>query len=263
MIRIETSVQKYNRDDHMLRETVNDVINLLRDKLTSLPPPGANLRSFSGFPVMEHGFFPGGNGLYEGGQASRFPTKGTLILGSNFGCIEKFLDLEGALLCQDERRNPTWRSLLTSLKSANIKWNECFFTNAWPFLHVGGGNTGTKVEAWLRNEELMASCTQFFKYTCAMMQPELIVTLGRGPAAFLSHIWPEELAPWRKCKLKGLDDLPKAPVSFQEQFIICVGITHPCISNAWRRKMPYQYSVGEIQLLTEAREESEHLRLNA
>jgi hypothetical protein len=109
----------------------------------------------------------------------------------------------------------------------------------------------------------MASCTEFFKYTCAAMQPELIVTLGRGPAAFLSHIWPKELVPWRKCKLKSLDDLPKARVSFQEQSIICVGITHPCISNAWRRKPPYQYSAGEIQLLTEAREESERFSADA
>jgi hypothetical protein len=240
-----------------------DVIKQLRNKLTSIPTPGANLRSLSEFPVMKYGFFPGGNGLYECDKATHFPTKGTLILGSNFGCIEKFLNFEGKLLCEDERGNPTWRSLLRSLESANIKWNKCFFTNAWPFLHVGGGNTGTKVEAWLRNEELMASCTQFFTYTCAVMQPELIVTLGRGPAAFLSHIWPKELAPWRKCKLKSLDELPKARVSFQEQSIVCVGITHPCISNAWRRKMPYQYSAGEIQLLAEARAESERLRLYA
>src|SRR5215831_6771011 len=243
----------------MLREAREplDVINQLRSKLTSMPAPGANLRSFSGFPVMEYGFFPGGNGLYEGKQATHFPTKGTLILGSNFGCLEKFVDPEAD---EDERTNPTWRSLLRSLKSANIDWEECFFTNAWPFLHVGGGNTGTTVEAWLRNEELMASCAQFFKYTCDVMQPKLIVTLGRGPAAFVSHIWPNELMPWRKCKLKSLDDLPKARVFFQEQPIICVGITHPCISNAWRRKMPYQYTAGEIQLLTEAREESESLR---
>jgi hypothetical protein len=239
------------------------VIKQLRNKLTGLAAPGGNLRAFSGFPVMKHGFFPGGNGLYEGNEANHFPTKGTLILGSNFGCLEKFVNPEGGLAKDDERTNPTWRSLLRSLKSANIEWNECFFTNSWPFLHVGGGNTGTKVEAWLRSEDLMASCTQFFQYTCAVMQPKLIVTLGRGPAAFLSHIWPKELAPWRKCKLKSLDDLPKARVVFGEQPIVCVGITHPCISNAWRRKMPYQYSAGEIQLLTEAREESERLRLYA
>ena len=205
---------------------------------------------------MKFGFFPGGNGLYEGHKATRFPVRGTLILGSNFGCLDKFVKPGGKLVCEDERNNHTWRSLLKSLNNANIEKKNCFFTNAWPFLHAGGRNTETKVEAWLRHEELMASCTEFFKYTCAAMQPELIVTLGRGPAAFLSHIWPKELAPWRECKLKSLNDLPKARVSFQEQSIICVGITHPCISNAWRRKAPYRYSAGEIQLLTEAREES-------
>jgi hypothetical protein len=242
-----------------INESIN-IIDQLRDKLDSLPEPGMNLRRLVGLPVMKHGFFPGGNGLYEGTQASRFPVKGTLILGSNFGCVEKFVSSEGKLLCEDERHNPTWRSLLKSLAGAKIERNECFFTNAWPFLHVGGGNTGTKVEVWLRNAELMTACTQFFKYTCAVMQPKLIVTLGRGPAAFLSCIWPEELAPWKQCKLKSLDELPKACISSQRQSVVCVGITHPCISNAWRRKAPYQYSAGEIQLLTEAREESERFR---
>jgi hypothetical protein len=241
-----------------LHDPIN-IINRLRQKLSSLPAPGENLLSLAGLPVMKHGFFPGGNGLYEGDKASRFPVQGTLILGSNFGCREKFVKPEGVLVCEDERNNPTWHSLLKSLNGAKIEKNECFFTNAWPFLHAGSRNTEIKVEAWLRNADLMAICTEFFKYTCATMQPKLIVTLGKGPAAFLSYIWPEELAPWRKCKLKSLDYLPKARVAFQEQSMICVGITHPSISNAWRRKAPYQYSAGEIQLLAEAREESERL----
>jgi uracil-DNA glycosylase len=209
---------------------------------------------------MKHGFFPGGNGLYEGDKASQFPIRGTLILGSNFGSVEDFVYPEGKLKREDERGNPTWRSLLKSLNGAKIEKNECFFTNAWPFLHAGARNTETKVEAWLRNADLMAACTEFFRYTCATMQPKLIVTLGKGPAAFLSYMWPEELAPWRKCKLKSLDDLPKARVAFQEQSIICVGITHPSIPNARQRKAPYQYSSGETQLLMEAREESEQFR---
>jgi hypothetical protein len=242
---------------------LHDPINILyrlRQKLSSLPAPGGNLLSLAGFPVMQHGFFPGGSGLHEGDKATRFPVQGTLILGSNFGCREKFVKPEGTLVCEDERGNPTWRSLLKSLSGAKIEKDECFFTNAWPFLHVGGGNTATQVEAWLRNEALMDSCIEFFKYTCAVMQPQIIVSLGRGPAAFLSHIWPEELAPWRKCKLKSLNDLPKARVFFQGQSTICVGLTHPCIPNAWRRKAPYQSSSGEIQLLMEAREESERIR---
>lgn len=242
-------------DIKALHESIT-VINQLRDKLDSLPEPGMNLRRFAGLPVMKHGFFPGGNGLYDGNHASRFPINGTLILGSNFGCVEDFIN-EGKLKHEDERRNSTWRSLLKSLQGANIHWNECFFTNAWPFLHVGGGNTGTTIDAWLRNQALMAACIDFFKYTCAAMQPRLIVPLGRGPAAFLSCIWPEELAPWKKYSLKGLDELPKARVSFQGHSIICVGITHPCFPNARHRKAHYQHVAGEIQLLTEAREESE------
>jgi len=44
----------------------NGVINHLRNVLAKLDIPEGGLRSFTGLPVMTHGFFPGGNGLYEG-----------------------------------------------------------------------------------------------------------------------------------------------------------------------------------------------------
>jgi hypothetical protein len=205
---------------------------------------------------MTHAFFPGGNGLYEGIQATRFPIGGTLILGSNFGCFSKFVDPQGQLVYLDERRNATWRPLLHRLQASGIKADECFFTNAWPFLHEGEGNLGP-VGDWLRSQALMTSCVGFFEYTYIMMRPRLIMALGKGPAAFLSYVWPKELSPWRGYTLQKLDELPMASVCFQSQVAICTVITHPSMPNAWRRQPPYRYSTGEIQLLTEARLESE------
>jgi len=79
---------------------------------------------------MTHAFFPGGNGLYEGVHTTRFPIGGTLILGSNFGCLNKFIDAQGRLLVLDERGNPTSTQLLQILRASEIKADECFFTKA-------------------------------------------------------------------------------------------------------------------------------------
>jgi hypothetical protein len=234
----------------------NEVINRLRANLFSIDIADRKLRSFTGLPVMTHAFFPGGNGLYEGVHASRFPVGGTLILGSNFGCFNGFIDAQGQLLVLDERCNRTWKPLLHSLRASGIKADECFFTNAWPFLHDGEGNLGP-VGDWLQNRALMASCVRFFEYTFTLMQPRLIVGLGTGPAAFLSHVWPEDISSWRGCTLQDLDDLPMATVRFQMHAAVCVAITHPSMPNAWRRRPPYRNRIGEVQLLTEARLKSD------
>ncbi|HEY6249165.1 MAG TPA: uracil-DNA glycosylase family protein [Candidatus Angelobacter sp.] len=202
--------------------------------------------------MMTHAFFPGGNGLYDGIHATRMPTSGTVILGSNFGCVSKFINAQGKLLIEDERSNPTWKPLLENLTLAAIDVTECFFTNAWPLLHLGESNRGP-VRQWLNDPALMASCLPFFEYTLTTMQPSLIVALGTGPAAFLSHIWPKDLSPWRAYSLRGLDDLPMATVRFEQRTMICVAVTHPSMRNARQRRPPYQHRKGEIRLLTEAR----------
>lgn len=233
----------------------NGVINDLRNVLAKLDIPNGNLRSFTGLPIMTHAFFPGGNGLYEGINATQFPVGGTMILGSNFGCLDKFVDPQGQLRILDERGNNTWRPLLKRLHGAGINTEECFFTNAWPFLHAGKSNLGP-IGDWLRNQALMASCVEFFGYTYKTMQPRLVIALGKGPAAFLSHVWPKELIQWREYTFRKLDDLPIATVHFQGQSTIYVAITHPSMHNAKHRRPPYQYEAGEIGLLIEARLES-------
>ncbi len=60
------------------------VIAGLRAELDKLDFERYSLVSFRGKPVMKRGFFPGGNGLFEGENAGRLPVGGTLVLGSNF-----------------------------------------------------------------------------------------------------------------------------------------------------------------------------------
>jgi len=244
--------------EHFTADDPNEVINRLRTKLMVLDIGKQKLRSFKGLPVMTHAFFPGGNGLYKGVHATRFPIGGTLILGSNFGCLRGFIDAQGQLLITDERKNATWTPLLYALQAAEIKADECFFTNAWPFLHEGESNLGP-IGDWLQDQILMAACVGFFEYTFKIMQPRLIIGLGIGPAALLSRVWPKDLVSWRRYALDGLDDLPMATVHLEGQRAVCVAITHPSMPNAWRRRPPYQNRTGEVQLLTEARLKSESI----
>jgi hypothetical protein len=183
------------------------------------------------------------------GHSFLAPTSGASTFNS-------FVDAQRRLLVLDERGNRTWKPLLHSLHASGIKADECFFTNAWPFLHDGEGNLGP-VGDWLQNRVLVASCVRFFEYTCTTMQPRVIVGLGTGPAAFLSHVWPKDLSSWRGYTLQDLDELPMATVRLQGQTVVCVAITHPSMPNAWRRRSPYRGFGGEVQLLSEARLKSE------
>jgi hypothetical protein len=183
-----------------------DVSSELRQELSSLNVHRKELVSFSGLPAMRYGFFPGGNGLYDGISSSFRSPGGTLILGSNFGCKRDFIDEEGNLITQDERANRTWIPLLKRLRGAGIPLGECFFTNAWPFLHLGEGNLPKAlIKSWLMDQTLMASCLVFSRLTFERIKPRLIIALGTGTAAFLSHMWPESLHRWAEYSMNALD----------------------------------------------------------
>lgn len=211
---------------------------------------------------MARGFFPGGNGLFEGEAAKNFPFHGTLVLGSNFGCAAKFGRSDATLVVNDEISDPgnkTWPPLRRLLDESEIDLRACFFSNVWPCLHEGTTNTlGALMKNWLANPALMAICSQFLTGTCAAMQPSLIVALGPGPAAFLGTVWPRELGPWQRNSIAAIDALPLASIQLEgvSHKTVCVALVHPCYQhiNAKRRKQPYQNAEGEVRLIKEAHE---------
>jgi hypothetical protein len=237
----------------------------LRKSLVRIDFERANLKSFKNLPVMSHGFFPGGNGLYRGIPATHFPVGGTLILGSNFDLYSNFVDAEGALVIQDERSKTTWSRLLILLRDSGIDRHQSFFTNAWPCLHEGESAVVTKlIPLWLKDDQLMLECTEFFRFTYAAMQPRLIVALGPGPAAFLGSVWPSSLGVWRANTITGLNLLPIGMVQHARQGYdtVCTAITHPSgehYNNARHRKPPYQNREGEVRLLKDAHEVSQKI----
>lgn len=248
-----------HHEQERLRVEVSDE---LRQVLSSISVSNESLSSFSGLPVMRYGFFPGGNGLFEGRQSLFRGRGGTLVLGSNFGCKHEFIDDKGVLVFDDERGNRTWAPLLQRLNAAGFALDECFFTNAWPFLHLGTGNLPKGLtKSWLRNHKLMTLCLQFFRVTLERIKPKCIIALGTGPAAFLSRVWPQELLRWSKYSMAGLDDLPRAFVRLRDASALCVAIAHPSMPNSYQRRPPYRGIEGEILLLKEAKLQMENVSL--
>lgn len=233
------------------RPSAHSVINRLRKQLRNLALD-SSLRSFTSLPQMDFGFFPGGNGLYEGRTADTFPVGGTIVLGSDFGCYDGFVNGNKRLRTHDERGGRTWRPLLERLCRAGFKQEECFFTNAWPVLHLGQTNRAP-VAKFLKSEPLMASCLHFFKQTVRAIRPTTIVALGTGPAAFLARWAPRELGCWAARSFKAIDKSPLARVRVGESTITCVAITHPCMRNARSRERQYRGANGEVRLLARAR----------
>jgi hypothetical protein len=185
---------------------------------------------------MDRAFFPGGNGLVLGEEADCFPSGGTLVLGSNFGAGEKFCTPSGQLLCRDETNNQgTWTGLRRIFTQRELE--SSFFTNAWPFLHVGTSNNPTDKEKkrWLK-APVLESCMEFFHYSLETIKPKVIVTLGTAPAAFLGFAFPESLFAWQGNTWKHIDTKPFANVHFRSMTVVCVAITHPSMSNVHSRR---------------------------
>ena len=230
-----------------------------RQELATLKVGSTTLVSFVGKSVMDRAFFAGGNGLYLGEDAERFPVGGTLVLGSNFGAAENYCDESGNLLRLDETSEPgTWAGLRERFTSEQLR--NTFFTNAWPFLHSNSStkrrspsNIGTP-EKWLKDRAVLRPCLDLFRKTLGEVNPSLIVALGKTPAAFLSHIFPETLLPWRECSTKAMDKIPYGAVSYGQFKTLCVAISHPSRAtlNSSRRKEPYRGKIGEARLLSEA-----------
>ena len=238
-------------------------IDRLREALRKVNPGNSGLVSMVGKPVMERGFFPGGNGLLLGENAPEFPAGRKLILGSNFGADEKFCTPDGKLVRLDETNlHGTWTGLRRRFSTEQLR--ECFFTNAWPFLHVGESNNpvGTVKQKWLRDPVLMKSCVEFFQATLREVQPSLIVELGTAPAAFLSSVFPKSLAGWRGNTWHSVDQSPLSIVQSGTAAIACVAITHPSMSNAHQRIEKFATADKERELLQVAIQSGETVRLD-
>jgi hypothetical protein len=227
------------------------------------------MKSFTDLPLMNYAFFPGGNGLYKGVDAKTFPKIRTVILGSDFACSANYVDGQGRRIHSsgDERCGPTWTPMLNTLRQTPILPEECFFTNVWPVLHLPSkdgkkSNDNPPIDLWRRDDRFTRMCIDFFLFTVDIIQPKLIVALGKGPALFLGDTWPAQLKDWRFSSTSSIDkirwvDLDRtliADVSNKDGQFVNTAVNHPSKSrlNAKLRARQYRHPEGEVRLLTEA-----------
>lgn len=178
-------------------------------------------------PVPDHipglAFFPGGAGLWgaEPGQPlPPMPVGGVLILGHNFHCetgFARFLARGG-----EPPNNPTWRPLLKLLDSTGIRRGECFFSNVYMGLKAGDKPTG--VFAGCRDPAFVARCRRFLALQLRVVQPRLVLTLGKYAPPVLAPLAPELSEVWSGAQTLGEIDAREAALVRDVTF---AGVAHP------------------------------------
>ena len=223
-------------------------INTLRSALTDLDPGQSGLISFADKPVMTRAFFPGGNGLYLGENAEHFPARGILVLGSNFGALQNFIDDRQQLVSQDETGNPgTWLGLKKRMAENSTQY---FLHRRLAFPARRRRNNPADKGRWLRDNALMRSCRGFFDLTMTLVRPRVVVAIGNASAAFLGIHYGGNIVCWESCKFKGgIDGQPFAERTVDQETVTFVAITHPSMSNAHNRSSPFNTAESERELL--------------
>lgn len=202
-------------------------------------------------------FFPGGAGLWgaaPGRALPPMPVGGVLILGHNFHCEAGFAQFLAR--GYESERGPTWRPLLDLLARVGIPKESCFFSNVYMGLKAGDKPTG--VFPGSRDSAFVARCRAFLACQLAMMQPRLILTLGKYAPPVLTPLAPALDAAWSGALTLGEIDTRKAAVvrdvSFPEvtHRVSVVALCHPAQrppNVARRRYRGYIGDAAEVAML--------------
>jgi hypothetical protein len=209
----------------------------LRRRLSSIAPYPLGCEGFEPRQLMNGtAFFPGGDGVWKskGSEDVAFPVGGVLVLGSDFGDVVSY-DAQFKIDrgCRHEVDGKTWGGLLKLVERASIPYDELFCTNAWPCLRSGsrrvkGGIPGQK--DWCFTER----CIQFFLQTVYLMQPRLIVPLGKGPTRFVGRSVRNAWASASRWK-----DIDRMPVATGLGSRI-VPVIHPSMPNRKHREITFE-----------------------
>lgn len=139
------------------------------------PPGVVEVRA----PIPGTAFFPGGLGLWTG--VSEIPTGQIMIVGQDFNSKAAY---DRAFAAGGEvTTSPTWRNLLRILQDAGISPDRCFFTNVYMGLRDGGNETGRFAGA--KDKDFVRRCLTFFDRQLEVVQPKLILALGKEPLRML------------------------------------------------------------------------------
>ena len=193
-------------------------------------------------------FFPGGAGLWgvtKDAELPSFPERGVMVLGHDFHSedafrqsLEKGTEVPG---------NPTWRNLLELLQDAEIKPEQCFFTNCYMGLRCGRGTTGRfpgSADAGFVNR-----CRSFLLRQISIQRPQVILTLGVWVPPFIAPL-SQHLEQWAAASsLTAMDEIGPVvrEVVFRElddHTCSVAALTHPSLRPANVRRRRFNALAG-------------------
>jgi hypothetical protein len=129
-----------------------------------------------GEPIGGTAFFPGGHGVWRGltpygTLPQTFPEQSAMFVGHNFDKVKGY---ERSLQRGIEAINgTTWRKLREYIAFAELRSEECFFTNALMGLQPENSLGPLKT-----TDRFRAECREFLREQIRIVQPRAIISLG-------------------------------------------------------------------------------------
>jgi uracil-DNA glycosylase len=180
------------------------------------------------------GFFPGCTGFHN--NPSDIKNTFVMVVGQDFATEEYHQKIGDK---GEVDSNTTWRNLKTLLKDIRIDEDICFFTNAYIGLRKNGKNTGQSPAK--KSPNFTQQCQKFFKEQLSVINPELVLILGKEPAKFVAQIFPDYFAEWKKMKLLKQfyedEENISCTLKFENKKIQFLFALHPSMSNTNRPKI--------------------------
>ncbi len=202
------------------------------------------------------GFFPGGNGMWNG--QGTLAEKDVLILGQDFNNETAYLKFEEDDQRSEDplsRKNATWWNLRALLGALHIELDRCFFSNVFMGMR-SGSQSATGACPGISNTAYYQSNIAFLKVQIAAIQPNLILLLGEQPVRALQAGFPEILTDWSG--FKTMTELLTAPhrspileAEILNQKVIVAAVLHPSFAPSNRPRIFKNHSQGEVEQLSE------------
>ena len=186
------------------------------------------------------GFFPGCTGTID----SRQDITGlrVMVLGQDFDTEANHKRIDKSK--GEIENNTTFRNLRKLLTELDIDVKDCFFTNAYMGLRPENNtegktiNTGTSPAAKKGAEDFAKDCQEFFMKQLEVVQPEVVLVLGKETAKFVSKVFPEECSKWADIRtLKSfyeIEDNICNNIEFEGRAIKFLFVIHPSLNNTNR-----------------------------
>ena len=202
-------------------------------------------------PVSGTSFFPGGTGIWNttpGKPTPPMPIGGVMILGHDYHSEAGFQKTLARGI--ENLKGPTWGNLLKLLDRANIRREDCFFTNFFVGLRAGTRSTGKF--PGLHDAAFVERCRSFLIQQISVQRPKLVITLGSYVPFLIAPLNPS-LTPWLFAKtfikIDHNDHSVLNEVTFPQigipLIVTFVALIHPCyrLRNVYIRR--YKNAQGE------------------